>query len=170
LVPADPDRDELYLLREAVDLVKDVDYGSGRRAFHGAQLAFVENGHTDFESMKTAVESMDESLKKLMELTRKRRFRSALRNGFFFTQVAADLVVPGSGTAAKGVETAITIGKYTASNVLQNPANPHHNGLAGALLVDAQRQLDLTLEGERDRRRFKDLRRWWRRRRRSKRR
>jgi hypothetical protein len=167
LVPSDPERDEFYLLKEAVDLVQDVNYREQRRAFHGAQLQFMASGHTDFDSVKGAVDAMDESLEALIQITKKRRFRSASRHGFFFMQAAADFV-PGGGTVVKGLDAAISVGRYTASDVLQNPTNPQHNGIAGALLVDAQRQLDLTLQGERSSRRLKDFRRWRRRRQRQK--
>jgi hypothetical protein len=54
---------------------------------------------------------------------------------------------------------AVSVGQFTASEVLGNPADPHGAGPAGALLLDVQRKLDLTLEGQRKPPRFHRLRR-----------
>jgi hypothetical protein len=148
LVPTDPEWDEFDLLREAVDLVRSEDYRSARKAFHGQMLGFVRDELTDYDSVKGAATAMERELQELDRLARKRkRWRRADR-AFFFSQVALDVAtapVNPLGPARAGV----AIGAYTTSQQLGEPASPHANGPAGALLHDAQRQLRLAPSGER---------------------
>lgn len=148
LVPTDPEWDEFDLLREAVDLVGSEDYRTARRAFHAGMLGFVRDQTTDYDSVKGAVEAMDAELQRIDQLARKRkRWRRADR-AFFFSQLGVDLAtapINPLGLAHAGM----AIGAYTTSQQLGEPANPHANGPAGALLHDAQRQLGLTPSGER---------------------
>ncbi len=148
LVPEDPDRDEFYLLREAVDLVHEADYRQARADFHTAQQRFIKDGKTDLESTTTAVNAMAEHLDALHRLARQRRIWNALRHAFFFTQIATDLVTAPINPLAAG-KAAIALGKFTVNERLGNPADPYSVRPGGALLLDAQRRLDLTLEGER---------------------
>jgi hypothetical protein len=148
LVPSDPDRDEFYLLREAVDLVQQQDYRMARAAFHAAMLSFADAGRTDFDSVRTAVEAMETQLATLDQLARRRRVWNALRRAFFFAQVATDLAAAPINPVAAG-RAAISIGQFTTTELLANPADPNQPGPAGALLHDAQRKLKLTLQGER---------------------
>lgn len=123
LVPSDPDRDEFYLLREAVDLVQEEDYRLARASFHEATLQFVDGGRTEFDSVRTAVEVMETHLGTLDRLTRRRRIWNVVRRAFFFTQVATDVVTASINPLA-AVRAAISIGQFTTSEWLGNPAAP----------------------------------------------
>lgn len=148
LVPSDDDWDELDLLKEAVDVAASSDFRSARRAFHGAMLGFVREGQTDFDSIKGAVEAMDEELAQLDRLTRKRKRWKRADRALFFSQVAVDVAmapVNPLGLAHAG----LAIGQYTTSAKLGDPASPYVNGPAGALLHEAQRELQIDRRGER---------------------
>lgn len=156
LVPSDPDRDEFYLLQQAVDLVQEKDdYRLARRAFHRSTLQLINNGRTDFDSLRSAVKAMETELATLDRLARRQRIRNAVRRAFFFTQLATDIAeIPTNPT--KPARVAIKIADYTTSEWLGNPARPDiESSPAGALLYDAQRKLDLTLQGERRTRRWR---------------
>lgn len=144
LVPEDPDRDELYLLQEAVDLVQDEEWRTARSDFHVGMLRFVNDGRTDYDSIKSAVEAMAVEMEKLNKLARRRKIWNGLRRGFFFTQMLAQVASMPINPFAAG-QVAATIGQFTASEILGNPADPNQTGPAGAILVDAQRKLGLTL-------------------------
>lgn len=150
LVPEDPDKDEFYLLHEAVDLVHDVDYRQARADFHTAQQRFIRGGKTDLESITTAVKAMAEHLDTLQRLARQRRVWNAVRRAFFFTQIATDLLTAPINPVSAG-KAAIALGKFTVDERLGNPADPYSVRPGGALLLDAQCRLNLTLEGERRR-------------------
>jgi hypothetical protein len=145
LVPEDPDRDEFYLLREAVDLVQDVDYRQARADFYSAQQQFIENGKTDLESVTAAVNAVADHLDALQRIARRRRLWNGLRRAFFFTQMATDLLTAPINPIAAG-KAAIALGKFTVDERMGNPADPHSVRPGGALLLDAQRRLNLTLE------------------------
>jgi hypothetical protein len=148
LVPEDPERDEFYLLQEAVNLVQHEDWRTARKAYHSGMLQFVEDGQTDYDSVKTAVEKMAEHLEELDKLARRRKIWKGARRVFFFTQLATQTAsAPINPFAAAQV--AATIGQYTTTEVLGDPASPYGAGPAGALLLDAQRKLGLTLKGAR---------------------
>ena len=148
LVPTDPDWNEFDLLREAVDLVQQEGYRDARRAFHAQMLRFVQDQRTDYDSVKGAVEVMERELQQIDQLARKRkRWRRAAR-AFFFTQLAVDAAVAPVNPMSLA-HAGVAIGAYTASQQLGEPASPHLNGPAGALLYDAQRRLRLTTAGER---------------------
>jgi hypothetical protein len=155
LVPSDPDRDEFYLLKQAVELGADEDYRLARQALNALTLQFIENARTDFDSVRAAVEAMQDQLATLDRLARRRRIGKFVRRAFFFTQVAADVATAPVNPVALG-RAAINVGKFTTTELLGNPADPGQAGPAGALLHDSQRKLDLTLHGERR----KDHRRW----------
>ncbi len=144
LVPEDPDRDEFYLLREAVDAVQDADYRQARADFHKAQQRFVNGGKTDFESVNTAVNAVAEHLEALQSIVRRRRIWNGIRRAFFFTQIAADVLTAPINPVAVG-KAAIALGKFTVHERLGNPADPHTIRPGGALLLDAHRRLNLTL-------------------------
>ncbi len=148
LVPADPDWDEFELLKEAVDLVGSEDYRGARRAFHSEMLRFVRDQQTDYDSIKGAVEAMDAQLHQLDQLARSRRRWRRVDRGFFFSQLAVDAAAAPINPLTLA-HAGVAIGAYTASQKLGNPADPHNNGPAGALLHDAQRRLGVTGRGER---------------------
>jgi hypothetical protein len=148
LVPTDPEWDEFDLLREAVEVVANEDYRAARHNFHAVMLGFVRDQQTDYDSVKGAVEAMERELGQLEQLARNRKLWRRAGHAFFFTNVVAGAAAGPVGAAA-GVAVGAAIGKYTTSQHLGNPANPHANGPAGALLHDAQRQLRLTTQGER---------------------
>jgi hypothetical protein len=148
LVPSDPDRDEFYLLREAVDLVQDEDYRLARRALHASTLQFIDGGRTDIDSIQTAVEAMDSAVATLHRLARRRRIGNVVRRALFFTQVATDIAAAPVNPLAAG-RAAISIGQFTTTEWLGNPADQSQARPAGALLYDAQRKLNLTPRGER---------------------
>jgi hypothetical protein len=145
LVPEDPDRDEFYLLRRAVDLVQEVDYRQARADFHSAQQRFINSGKTDLESVTAAVNAMAEHLDVLQRLARRQRIWNGIRRAFFFTQIATDLLTAPINPVSAG-KAAIALGKFTVDERLRNPAAPHSVRPGGALLLDAQRRLNLTLE------------------------
>lgn len=146
LVPEDPERDEFYLLRKALELVQEVDYRQARSDFHSAQQQFIKDGKTDLESVTTAVNAMAEHLNALHRLARRQRIWNGLRRAFFFTQTATDLLTAPINPVSAG-KAAIALGKFTVDERLRNPANPYSVRPGGALLLDAQRRLNLTLEG-----------------------
>lgn len=145
LVPEDPDRDEFYLLREAVDVVQDIDYRQARADFHAAQQQFINRGTTDVESVTAAVDAIAEQLETLEHMTRKRGIWSGIRRAFYFTQIAADILTAPFNPVSAG-KAAIAIGKFTVDERLRNPAEPNNVRPGGALLLDALRRLNLTLE------------------------
>lgn len=51
--------------------------------------------------------------------------------GFLDEGSLSALLVPGGGILVRGMNAALSVGKYTTSNVLQNPADPHHRGTGG---------------------------------------
>lgn len=141
LVPDDDDWDELDLLREAVEVAASNDFREARRAFHGTMLDFVRDGKTDYDSIKTAVEAMDDQLAQLDKLTRRRKRWKRLDRGFFFSQVALDVALAPVNPASLA-HAGLAIGQYTASAKLGDPASPYTNGPAGALLHQAQEKLN----------------------------
>ncbi|EKV01576.1 hypothetical protein Lepto7375DRAFT_3747 [Leptolyngbya sp. PCC 7375] len=145
LVPEDPDRDEFYLLREAVDLVQDTDYREARQAFHNAQQRFIKNGQTDLESVTAAVNAVAEHLEALQKIARRRRILNGLRRAFLFAQIVADPIGAPINALAAG-KAAIALGKFTVDERLGNPAAPNTVRPGGALLLDAQQHLKLTLD------------------------
>lgn len=148
LVPNDPDRDEYYLLKEAVGLVQEQNYREARSNFHAAQQKFIKAGKTDTVSVKFALDEMVEHLDTLHRLERKRTLWTAFQRVFLFGQMAIDALTATSPVVAAG-KAAINLGQYTTTNRLKNPADPYNVRPYGALLLDAQRRLQLTLEGER---------------------
>lgn len=145
LVPEDPERDEFYLLREAVDLVQQVDYRQARADFHNAQQRFINSGKTDLESITTAVNAVAEHLDALKKITRRRRIWNGIRRAFFFTQIATGVITGPINLVTAG-KAAIALGKFTVDERLGNPADPNSVRPGGALLLDAQRRLKITLE------------------------
>ena len=141
LVPEDDDRDELDLLREAVDVVATGDYRKARRNFHTEMLRFVDAEHTDWDSIKSAVEAMDEELATLDRLTRKRERWKRADRGFFFSQIVLDIGMAALNPFAL-LRAGLALGQYTSSAKLGAPANPYTNGPAGALLHDARQRLE----------------------------
>jgi hypothetical protein len=160
LVPDDPDRDEFYLLRDAVDLVQQEDWRAARQAFHAGMLKFVDSGRTDYDSIRSAVAAMAGDLETLDKLARSRRIWNGTRRVLFFTQIATQAASAPVNPLAVG-QLAVSVGQFTTSEVLGNPADPGRAGPAGALLLDAQRKLGLTLEGERRPPRLARIRRWF---------
>ena len=150
LVPEDPDKDEFYLLREAVDLVHDQDYREARQLFHSAQQKFLREGKTDLVSVQEAVGALSSHLATLDKLARKRRFWNGLRRGFFFAQITVDLLAAPVNPLSLG-HAAIAVGQFSTSERLASSNAQHDVRPGGALLLDAQRRLKLTLEGERRR-------------------
>jgi len=148
LVPDDPDRNEFDLLREAVNVVRETDYRTHRAAFHAVQQRFIEGSKTDLESITEAVNEMAHHLAEIDKIVHKRGFWNGVRRAFFFTQLLAD-VIPGGGLVRTAVNAAISVGKFTSSEQLRNPAAPQNVAMYGALLLDTQCRIALTLEGER---------------------
>jgi hypothetical protein len=145
LVPEDPDRDEFYLLRRAVDLVQEVDYRQARADFHSAQQRFITSGKTDLESVTAAVNAMAEHLDVLQRVARRQRIGNGVRRAFLFTQIAFDFLTAPINPVSAG-KAAIALGKFTVDERLRNLADPHSVSSGGALLLDALRHLNLTLE------------------------
>ena len=143
-MPEDPDKDEFYLLHEAVDMVQEADYRQARAAFHQAQQRFIKDGKTDIASVTTAVEAMEAQLEKLQRLSKRRRIWKGFRHAFFFTQMAVDLLTATFNPVAAS-KAAISLGKFTVDEQLGNPASPTYDPLGGALLLDAHHRLNLTL-------------------------
>jgi hypothetical protein len=141
LVPEDPDRDEFYLLQKAVDVVKEADYRKARVDFHSAQQKFLRDGKTDLVSVTAAVNAMAEQLDVLNKFAK----WNGVRRAFFFAQIAFDFLAAPIRPVAAG-KAAIALGKFTVDERLKNPADPHSVRPAGALLLDARRRLNLTLE------------------------
>jgi len=148
LVPEDPDRNEFDLLHEAVNVVCGTDYRKHRTEYHAAQQSFIEGGKTDLESITEAVKEMAQHLTAMHEIVHKRGFWNGVRRAFFFTQLLSE-VIPGGGLVRTLANAAISVGQFTSSEQLRNPANPHKVTIYGALLLDAQCRLALTLEGKR---------------------
>ncbi len=143
LIPEDPERDELSLLQEAVDLVKNEEWRTARSAFHAGMLRFVDDGLTDYDSIKSAVQAMAEEMQKLNKLARRRKVWTGVRRGFFFTQMLAQAASAPFNPFAAG-QVAASIGQFTTSEILGNPADPYQAGPVGAILLDAQSKLGLT--------------------------
>lgn len=147
LVPEDPERDEFYLLREAVEMVQNDDYRQARANFHNAQQRFIRNGKTDLQSITAAVNEMDEQLAALEKVARRGRFWKGWRRGFYFAQILFDLLSAPINPPA-GVRAMIALGKFTVDERLGNPADPARPQAGGALLLDAHQRLNLKLEYE----------------------
>lgn len=144
LMPVDPALSELDLLREAVDLVQQEDWRSARRAYHAGLLEFGAGGKTDFDSVRGAVESMASQVSELRKIAGRRERWRRLRRAFFFMQVASE--VPTWPVAPwKAAGTFASIGQFTASEKLGNQSDPALGRAAGALLVEAQDKLGLTM-------------------------
>lgn len=141
LVPEDPDRDEFYLLQKAIDIVKEADYRQARVDFHSAQQKFLRDGKTDLVSVTAAVNTMAESLNVLNKLGK----WQGIGRAFFFAQIVFDFLTAPIRPVAAG-NAAIALGKFTVDKRLKNPADPYSIRPAGALLLDARRRLNLTLE------------------------
>ncbi len=144
LVPADPERDEFYLLREAVDLVQQQDYREARARFHTAQQRFIKGGKTDLESITTAVEDMAQHLEALHKVAQQRSMWTGLRRAYTFAQILTDaLPAPANWVVGSSVKVALGLGKFTVDERLGNPADPTDDHRGGALLLDAQRRLKI---------------------------
>ncbi len=145
LVPDDPDRDEFDLLREAVSMVQEDDYRKARSDFHTAQQRFIDNGVTDFVSIKAAVEEMADHLNTMEQMTRKRRIWNGLRRAFYFVGLAYDLITAPINPVAAG-KAAISLGKFTIDERLKDTPKWNDVRRGGALLLDAQRRLNLEMK------------------------
>ena len=144
LVPETPEKDEFYLLKEAVAVVQQVDYREARANFHAAQKRFLNNGKTDLVSVTTAVDAIADHLEALDKITRRRRFWNGLRQAFFFTQLTTDLLTAPINPVAAG-KAAIALGQFTANENLGSASDPGRVRAGGALLLDAHRKLNLKM-------------------------
>ena len=70
---------------------------------------------------------------------------NGVRRAFFFAQIMFDILTAPIRPVAAG-KAAIALGKFTVDERLKNPADPYSIRPAGALLLDARRRLNLTLE------------------------
>lgn len=144
LVPEDPKVPELELLREAVALAKDPHFQRKRVAYHEWQQKFFnENGMTDFPSVKLAVEQMNDLLADERSMASKKKLWTGVRRAFFFAQVAVGVAFTPVLPLAIG-NAAIAVGAFTATEMLSR-MNKDQDISAAALLIDAQRKLDLTI-------------------------
>ena len=141
-VPDADDRDEFSLLEEAVEVVCEADYREARSIYHKSLLRFIRNGKTDYKSIASAVEDMNESLEKIQQITDKKKRWKRLEQIFLFTQVAVDLALATINPFAAS-KAAITLGKYTISEQLRNPNDPYNVRPHAALFHDVQRRLGL---------------------------
>ncbi len=148
LVPEDPDRDDFYLLSEAVDAVNDHDFRAARRALFDARRRFVKKRHTDLPSIETAVEEMTTHLDELHRLVKRRRIWKGVKRGFFFAEtVTAVALAPNPVTIGTAT---MSVGTYTASERLADPRADAGSGLPeAALLLAGQHELGLDLRGRR---------------------
>lgn len=144
LVPEDPNRDEFDLLRSAVDLVQHENWRDARRTFHSGLMRFINDGRTDYDAIRSAVTAMASDLEALNKIARRQRFWKGVRRAFFFTQMALQVATAPINPFAVG-QVAASMGQFTTSEILGNPASPHQAGAAGALLLDAQKKLSLTM-------------------------
>ncbi len=147
LVPEDPDKDEFYLLREAVRMVQEADYRKARADFHNAQQRFIRDGKTDLESITAAVNEMAEHLEALRKVASRGRFWKGWRRGFHFVQILFDLLSAPVNPVAGG-RALIALGKFTVDERLGNPAEQNRPQAGGALLLDAQQRLKLEFESQ----------------------
>ena len=147
LVPEDPDKDEFYLLREAVEMVQQDNYREARADFHDAQQRFIRDGKTDLESITAAVKEMAEHLETLRKIARRGRFWKGWRRGFYFVQILFDLFSAPINPVAGG-RALIALGKFTVDERLGNPADQHRPQAGGALLLDAQQRLKLKFKSQ----------------------
>src|SRR5205823_3384978 len=101
---------------------------------------FVDSGRTDYDSIRSAVEAMAGDLETLDKLARSRKIWNGARRALFFTQIATQAASAPINPLAVG-QLAVSVGQFTTSEVLGNPADRSRAGPAGDLLLEAQRRL-----------------------------
>ena len=147
-VPKNPKYDELDLLRAAADLARDKGFQMKRAAYNQWQQTFLDSeGLVDGESLKKALEEMNDQLTDHRRLVDDKKLWNGVRRAFLFVQVAlpiavAATVVPTGVPLAIGMGS-LAVGAYTVSEKLSS-LNKKHELPGGAVLFEAQRKLDLT--------------------------
>jgi hypothetical protein len=142
LIPADPHRGEIELLRDAVAVAHSKDYRAARAALHRFQRQFMREGVTDLESVKEAVHELAKRAIALRKATEREDRWGGLRRVLEFSQVVVPLGVGlvTQDPVAVG-EAAIGVGAYSVSNHLRDPSQPVSTVPEAALVVDAGRRL-----------------------------
>lgn len=145
LVPEDADKDDFQLLADAVAVAKSDGYREARAALHTWLKKFLASGETDVVSIEAAVKDMENHLEALRKASARQKLWTGVRRCLFVGKTAAPLA-PLPGAMAVAVDGAISVGQYISNDLLSvpNPGVPH-----GALFLDAQNKLGLTIHGDR---------------------
>jgi hypothetical protein len=95
LVPDNPRRSDLDLLREAVDLAGDEDFRRKRASFWRWQREFLRDTVTDLESITAAVQDMKDLLADEQARIRRRRITTTVCYAFTLAAIGASMMVAG---------------------------------------------------------------------------
>ena len=149
LVPEDPDRGDFQLLTEAVEVGSDPTYREKRKQLYLWQQEFVDSDKlTDAQSIKTAVEQMNDLVSDLKKATGKQKVWKGVKSLFSFLKMGekvAEFVEP---VGAKAFDASLSIGDFVLDRI--EPCMPGDAATpVAALLLDAQKRLGLTVMGER---------------------
>jgi hypothetical protein len=143
LVPRDPAIAELDLLGEAAGLARDPEFRRKRAAYNKWLQGFLDDkGMTDAVSVKRAVEQMSDLVADQRSLVRNKKIWKGVKVAFVFAQVAVGVAFAPVLPIAIG-SAALSIGAFTVSEKL-SALNRDFAVPAAAVLLDAQRRLDLT--------------------------
>lgn len=154
LVPKDPDQDDFQLLTEAVEVGSDPTYREKRKQLYLWQQEFVDSDKlTDAQSIKSAVEQMSDLVRDLNKATGKQKVWKGFKSLFSFLKVGAKVAEFVEPAGAKTVGAAVSVGDFVLDRI--EPRKPGDEATpVAALLLDAQKRLDLTVTGERRSRRY----------------
>ena len=149
LVPSDPDRDDFKLLVDAVDVAGDETYREKRKKLYLWQQEFVgSDSMTDPTSIQRGVQEMQDLVRDVNTATKRQSVWKVFKNIFSFLKIGTSAVNLVEPVGAKAFGSAVSVGDYVLDRFEPNfpggEATP-----AAALLLDAQRRLNLTVTGER---------------------
>jgi hypothetical protein len=145
LLPKDVSRSEVELLREAVTVATgNADYQNARAALHQRLQVFSRGGITDAASLKLAIRQIDNACGDLEKAVRKRRIWVNAGRVFAFSQIVLGALAAPLSPVSIGLVVA-GIGQFTTSEMLANPNDLKQRAPDVAMLLDAQKRLDLVV-------------------------